>query len=127
MAYGGLRISEVLFLKYDDVNISARQIKVTEGKGEKQRIVIINEKIVNALSSHKAYQYYYGSEYIFCNSKGQQLSRTTINKSFSKYSDCITPHILRHFHEHLLLCIYHNPLYFFGNSDAGMLPTDCLR
>ena len=98
MAYGGLRISEVLSLKNDDVNVSARQIKVPDGKGEKQRIVIINEKIVNALSSHKAHQYYRDSEYIFCNSNGHPLNRTTINKSFSKYSDCITPHSLRHFY-----------------------------
>lgn len=98
MAYGGLRISEVLSLKNDDVSTTARQIKVADGKGEKQRIVIINEKIVNAISGHKAHRYYFGSEFLFCNSKGKPLNRTTINKVFRKYSDRITPHTLRHFY-----------------------------
>lgn len=100
MAYGGLRISEVLALKINDVNVTARQIKVSDGKGEKQRIVIINEKIVNSLSSYYKTRScrYSGSEYLFCNTNGAMLNRTTINKAFSKYSDHITPHTLRHFY-----------------------------
>ena len=98
LAYSGLRISEALALKKNDINITSRQIKISDGKGEKQRIVIINEKIVNALSSHNAHQYYRNSEYLFCNSTGKPLNRSTINKAFKKYSDYITPHTLRHFY-----------------------------
>ena len=53
MAYAGLRISEVLNLKKTDVNTTASQIRVADGKGEKQRTVIINSKIVSAIREYE--------------------------------------------------------------------------
>lgn len=99
MAYAGLRISEVLQLKKVDVNTTANQIRVTDGKGEKQRTVIINSKIVSAIREYQKSDNV-ESEYLFHNSKGKILNPSTINKVFDEFSIegyHIHPHMLRHF------------------------------
>jgi site-specific recombinase XerD len=99
MAYGGLRISEVLSLKKDDVNTVANQIRVMDGKGGKQRTVIINSKIVSSIREYQK-EDKVESEYLFHNSKGEILNPSTINKVFDEFSAegyHIHPHMLRHF------------------------------
>lgn len=99
MAYAGLRISEVLNLKKVDVNTAANQIRVADGKGEKQRTVIINSKIVSAIREYEKSDKV-DSEYLFHNSKGKVLNPSTINKVFDEFSAegfHINPHALRHF------------------------------
>lgn len=99
MAYAGLRISEVLNLKKVDVNTTANQIRVADGKGEKQRTVIINSKIVSAIREYEKSDKV-DSEYLFHNSKGKILNPSTINKVFDEFSADgfhINPHALRHF------------------------------
>lgn len=99
MAYAGLRISEVLNLKNVDVNTTANQIRVADGKGEKQRTVIINSKIVSAIREYEKSDKV-ESEYLFHNSKGKVLNPSTINKVFDEFSADgihINPHALRHF------------------------------
>ena len=99
MAYAGLRISEVLNLKKTDVNTTASQIRVADGKGEKQRTVIINSKIVSAIREYEKSDKV-ESEYLFHNSRGKVLNPSTINKVFDTFSSDeihINPHALRHF------------------------------
>lgn len=99
MAYAGLRISEVLNLKKIDVNTAANQIRVMDGKGEKQRTVIINSKIVSAIREYEKSDNV-ESEYLFHNSRGMILNPSTINKVFDDFSMegyHIHPHMLRHF------------------------------
>ena len=99
MAYAGLRISEVLNLKKTDVNTTASQIRVADGKGEKQRTVIINSKIISAIREYEKSDKV-DSEYLFHNSRGQVLNPSTINKVFDDFSAGgihIHPHALRHF------------------------------
>ena len=100
MAYGGLRISEVLNLKRNDVSTAAGQIRVSDGKGGKQRTVIANSKIVSAINEYMKEYNYADTEYLFYNNKGKPLNRSTINKVFN--NQCIngkniSPHDLRHF------------------------------
>ena len=99
MAYAGLRISEVLNLKKVDINTTANQIRVADGKGEKQRTVIINSKIVSAVREYQKTDKV-DSDYLFHNSKGKVLNPSTINKVFDQFSADeihINPHALRHF------------------------------
>lgn len=99
MAYAGLRISEVLHLKKVDVNTVASQIRVADGKGEKQRTVIINSKIILAIREYQRSDNV-ESDYLFHNSKGKILNPSTINKVFDEFSVDgyhIHPHMLRHF------------------------------
>ena len=99
MAYAGLRISEVLHLKKVDVNTAASQIRVADGKGEKQRTVIINSKVISAIREYQRSDNV-ESDYLFHNSKGKILNPSTINKVFDEFSIdgyLIHPHMLRHF------------------------------
>ena len=99
MAYAGLRISEVLHLKKVDVNTAASQIRVADGKGGKQRTVIINSKVISAIREYQKSDNV-ESEYLFHNSKGKVLNPSTINKVFDEFSADgyhIHPHMLRHF------------------------------
>ena len=73
MAYGGLRISEVLHLKKIDVNIR------------------------DAVDEYQRHYSKEETEYLFYNKDGNPLCRSTINKVFNEFSNKITPHTLRHF------------------------------
>ncbi len=97
MAYGGLRISEVLNLSLCDVDIVSKEIRVSNGKGNKQRIVYINDKIINAVKEY-IMERESNSEYLFVSREREKINRTRINQIFNKYSDKITPHTLRHFY-----------------------------
>lgn len=98
MAYAGLRISEVLNLKLNDINLTAKEIKVSEGKGSKERIVYINSKIIESVKEYLKERKETDKDYLFISNKGNKIDRTVINKMFEKYSDKITPHTLRHFY-----------------------------
>jgi len=100
LMYTGLRISEVLRLKKKEVSTITGEIRVTDGKGEKQRIVIANSKVTDAISEYLRHYNKEETELLFYNSHGRKLDRTAINKVFCEYSDKdkpITPHTLRHY------------------------------
>lgn len=105
LAYAGLRISEALNLKMHDFNLTTREITVRSGKGDKYRIVFMNDKVKTALQSWLKERKEKGinSEYLFVSNrnKNKPLNRTTVNKLFKEYSEHlhkdITPHDLRHF------------------------------
>ena len=100
MAYGGLRISEVLSLKLDKIDL-VKGIIYIKGKGSKHRTVpmhdLIKETVKDYLATRDSYTYSVSSDYIFVSRKTDHLDRTAINKLFNKYSTDITPHILRHY------------------------------
>lgn len=101
MMYTGLRISEVLRLKRSDINTITGEIRVSDGKGEKQRIVIMNSKVIDAINEYKRHYNKEGTDLLFYNSDGKQLSRISINRIFLDYRDKdkpISPHTLRHFY-----------------------------
>ncbi|WP_097028060.1 tyrosine-type recombinase/integrase [Clostridium peptidivorans] len=98
MAYAGLRISECLNLKLNDINLTSKEIVVKEGKGNKQRLVYINSKIVEAVKEYLKERKEVECDYLFVSNKGNKIDRTVINKLFNKYSNKITPHTLRHFY-----------------------------
>ncbi|OPD28829.1 transposase [Clostridium botulinum] len=98
MSYAGLRISEVLNLKTNDVDLTSKELIVKEGKGNKERIVYINSKIIESIKEYLKVRKEDNTDYLFISNKGGKLDRTVINKVFKKYSDKITPHTLRHFY-----------------------------
>ncbi len=97
IAYGGPRISEVLGLLDRDVDLVAREIMIRDGKGNKARIAIINDKIIHAVDEYRKVRPKTYSPYLFINRSGQRLTRGRLNQVCNEYSDSITPHMLRHF------------------------------
>ena len=96
MAYCGLRIQETLDIKLKDFNLDSKELIIRKGKGNKQRVVIINNKIVGAIRSYLKVRDGEG-EYLFISRARSKLDRTVVNKQLNKYGS-ITPHMLRHFY-----------------------------
>lgn len=97
LAYAGLRISECLALLPEDVSLTAREIRVRNGKGSKERVVFIGDKVVNAVQEYLRNRPQTGSPFLFVSRLGGKLSRGQVNRIFNAYSREITPHTLRHF------------------------------
>lgn len=100
IANTGLRISEVLSIKLNNIYLDDYEITVI-GKGNKQRTVIINKMVVDViteyLTNHRnKSKYATTSEYLFVSNKGDKLETCTIQRIFNEYSKKITPHSLRH-------------------------------
>lgn len=100
MAYAGLRISEVLNLKLDDIDLIAKEI-IVKGKRDKYRLVYANQKIINSTKEYlkdRGKSKYKDSEYLFISNRGNRIARSGINMMFNEFSKKITPHTLRHFY-----------------------------
>jgi integrase/recombinase XerC len=115
----GLRLSELVGLDLDDVNLSGRVVRVL-GKGRKERIVPFNPTAAAALKAwmadreafpqlQRAVKTRRQKEPLFLNYRGGRLSTRFVDKVVRRYvAACstrygISPHALRHsFATHLL-------------------------
>ena len=55
-ADGGLRVSEMLDLRWRDVDLNAARLKIQAGKGSKQRIVRLTPNAVDALAAYRDWE-----------------------------------------------------------------------
>lgn len=94
-AYSGIRRGECTALRVEQVDLTAREIRVI-GKGDKQRLVYINDKIVHALREYLK-ERKSDSPYFFVSRQSEKLTPSRINQIFNQYSNVITPKSLRHF------------------------------
>jgi len=103
----GLRISELVGIDLDDIELRARLVKV-RGKGSKERIVPFGTKAAEAI---RAYLDVRTSEEdaLFVNYRGQRITVRSVRRLFNTYVRAaslragISPHTLRHsFATHLL-------------------------
>lgn len=94
-AYSGMRRSECVNLKLDQVDLTAKEIRIV-GKGDKHRLVYINDKIVYAIREYLKVRNS-DSPYLFVSRQSEKLNPSRINQIFNRYSDVITPKTLRHY------------------------------
>lgn len=97
LAYAGLRISECLTLRVEDISLPAREIKVRHGKGDKMRVVYFGDKVVNAVREYLRNRPKTENPYLFPGRGDSHLTRSQVNRIFNEHSESITPHTLRHF------------------------------
>jgi integrase/recombinase XerD len=105
----GLRVSELIGLKLDGVNINSGFVRCV-GKGSKERIVPLGESAASAVSAYLAVRRVRKpTDYLFLNHRGEVLSRMGFWKILRGYGvragikKRLTPHVLRHsFATHLL-------------------------
>ncbi|MEA2091956.1 MAG: tyrosine-type recombinase/integrase [Campylobacterota bacterium] len=88
----GARISECLALRREDIEDGWLHIR--HAKGEKERIVPIAKVAVDAINEYLR-DMPKENEYIWCNYKGESLSRISAYKITQKYLG-VSPHVLRH-------------------------------
>lgn len=107
----GLRVSELVSLKLEDVNLEAGYLRVL-GKGSKERVVPIN---IRAIGKIKSYIYQNRPEilknrqspYLFVTKRGRHLTRQRFWQAIKTFGRKVgielSPHVIRHsFATHLL-------------------------
>jgi integrase/recombinase XerD len=94
----GLRISEILAIQLTDFNFTTRELIVNRGKGNKMRIVYMNQKVINAIKEYLK-ERKSDTSHLFPSKKSRtgKMDSSAVNKIFNKYSNIITPHQLRHY------------------------------
>ena len=112
MYASGLRISEVIGIDLDDLELRSRLVKV-HGKGSKERIVPFGSKAEKALRAYLAIRNDLSSDpeeqALFVNYRGGRITTRSVRRLFDGYlrnsalRAGISPHTLRHsFATHLL-------------------------
>jgi site-specific recombinase XerD len=101
--YAGLRISELINLKSNNIDFERELIHV-RGKGEKERVVFLHPKIKQLFEFMNT-----GKSFIFKSNRNQKYTKRTVQqiiKNSAKKAGIrkrVTPHMLRHsFATHLL-------------------------
>lgn len=101
----GVRISELVNIKINDININDRTIKIL-GKGSKERIVVFGYNTKDILEEYlnrgRREVDYQNSNYLFLNKDGNRLSTRYIRKILddiickASIEMHVSPHMLRH-------------------------------
>jgi integrase/recombinase XerD len=104
----GLRVSECLNIKIEDIDFNQKICLVKQGKGKKDRATLLSDTLAAQLREYFE-QEGLSSGLIFRNKKGKALSVRNAQKIVSStakragITKCVTPHKLRHsFATHLL-------------------------
>jgi integrase/recombinase XerD len=91
----GLRVSEVINLKIEDIDSNRMVIHIKNAKGRKDRIVPLSDNILTLL--RKYYKKYQPVEYLFNGQNSLQYSSNSCNKIVKRYIGTeYHMHILRH-------------------------------
>lgn len=94
LAYSvGLRVSEVVNLRIEDVDSARMLITVRQAKGKKDRIVPLSPRVLEVLRQY--YRLYRPKAYLFNGQSGSRYSTTSCNQIVKRY-------LGRKYHFHLL-------------------------
>lgn len=102
LGYTGLRVSELCALDLEDIEFSSRTLTVRHGKGDKGRIVPVDEKCVHAMQAYLGEAGLAPGGALFRSSRGARLYPRAIQRMIKTYARragitrTVTPHILRH-------------------------------
>jgi integrase/recombinase XerD len=106
LGFTGLRLSELCNLNIEDIDFSEKTIKVRSGKGDKDRVVIFEEKTEEALKKHLTYKdrHFCKNEpsALFVSGKKERIASNSVEVLVTKYAKIaginkvVTPHVLRH-------------------------------
>ena len=104
----GLRVSEVTHLKVRDIDSETMRIFIRNGKGQKDRYVMLSPRLLKDLRAY--WKVYRPKDWLFPGQGGAPLCATTVQRVFRRSRTIAgidkpaTPHSLRHsFAVHLLM------------------------
>lgn len=108
LLYGtGVRVGELVRIKMCDIDLDRKMLRVFQGKGKKDRFVILPEKLLSILQ--KQTELKRKDDFLFTNGRGGRMNEATIQKIVSQATwraevrKNVSPHTLRHsFATHLL-------------------------
>lgn len=103
----GLRVSEIVNLKVKDLDFENKMLRVRQGKGAKDRMTILAEKVAGVLKRYVGKKE--ADDYVFESARGGKLTERSAQKVFAKalkesgIKKSASCHSLRHsFATHLL-------------------------
>jgi integrase/recombinase XerD len=103
LLYTGVRVSELVAIRIDDVDLDACRIRITQGKGAKDRIVPFPESFKETLALHIEGLRAKGAVYLFESSWKKAYTDRGVRKILARYTqaagitESVSPHKLRHF------------------------------
>ena len=82
VCYGcGLRLSEVLALRVQDIDGERRLLRITQGKGAKDRLVPLSPTLLEALRAY--WRLYRPADWLFAGRTGEPLCASTLQRAFT--------------------------------------------
>jgi len=124
----GLRLSELTAINIDDIDLSAGELRVLHGKGDKQRNLPIGSKAVLAIKKWLNYRSETVDCALFISKQGKRLSQRSVQLRLERWckkiglAEHVHPHMLRHsFASHLLESSHDIRAIqeFLGHSNIG--------
>jgi integrase/recombinase XerD len=103
LLYTGVRVSELVRIRIADVDLDACRIRITQGKGGKDRVVPFPAAFKETLALHIDAQCRAGAAFLFESSWKKPYSDRGVRKILARYTQAagitasISPHTLRHF------------------------------
>lgn len=101
MYSAGLRISEAIHLRPNDIDSEMMQIHIRDGKGQKDRQVMLSETLLTHLRHY--WKVYRPKDWIFPGARsGRPINAASVQKTFKRAAlkagirKHVTPHSLRH-------------------------------
>jgi site-specific recombinase XerD len=102
--YAGMRLSEAIGVRWEDIDFERGLIHIKNAKGGKERIVFLHPKLKMSLKAHDEVE-----GLVFLSQRGRKYSKRTVEKivegaaTKAGIGKNVTPHTLRHcFATHLL-------------------------
>jgi len=99
LAYTGVRVSELCELKVTDLDVSNRTILVRSGKGDRDRLVVLPQSLLDAILEYVTGR---PGVYLFRGNGDGHLSVSAVQRLVKKAATNagivknVTPHVLRH-------------------------------
>jgi integrase/recombinase XerD len=101
--YTGVRVSELVAIRLDEVDVERCQIRITQGKGSKDRQVPFPHSFRELLALHMEQMRTKGAIYLFESVRKQKYTDRGIRKMLARYATqagitrSMSPHKWRHF------------------------------
>jgi len=104
LVYTGIRVSELCSIRIPDIDLNSKTLKIRNGKGDKDRLVVFSEKVVPDLKLYlmDVREKKPKSDFLFPTSKSKKISPVTIERLVrmivkrSGITKKVTPHTFRH-------------------------------
>lgn len=103
LLYTGVRVSELVNVRLEDVDFDRCQIRINKGKGNKDRLVPFPAAFKETLALHAAEIKKRGASYLFESSWKKKYTDRGVRKILARYAERsslkhpISPHKMRHF------------------------------
>lgn len=81
----GIRVGELVQLKLSDIDLKEGVLKISSGKGKKQREIDLEKKAISALKNYLSTRQETGSDHLFLSYQGSGMSDRAVKKLVEKY------------------------------------------